>query len=331
MKLLITGSAGFIGMSTSMAFLKQNYTVIGIDNLNSFYDIRLKIDRNNELKKFKKYKFYNFDISKKNKKIKSIIKKHKIKIVLHLAAQANVRYSLKNPRAYIRNNIVGFYNIIEACRELKVEKFIFASSSSVYGKNYKLKNFFIENDKTDTPKNLYAATKKSNEVIAYAYSDLFNINTVGLRFFTVYGPWGRPDMAPFIFLKSILERKTIKIFNSGKMFRDFTYIDDVVNAIVKIAQRRLTNKKNFYKILNIGRGKSENLMKFIKIMESTIDMKSKKKYLPLQMGDMVLTQANIKELKKFIKYTPRTELKVGLKKFCDWYIDYYKYNKKFSS
>ena len=331
MKLLITGSAGFIGMSTSMAFLKQNYTVIGIDNLNSFYDIRLKIDRNNELKKFKKYKFYNFDISKNDEKLKSIIKKHKIKIVLHLAAQANVRYSLKNPRAYIRNNIVGFYNIIEACRELKVEKFIFASSSSVYGKNYKLKNFFRENDKTDTPKNLYAATKKSNEVIAYAYSDLFNINTVGLRFFTVYGPWGRPDMAPFIFLKSILERKTIKIFNSGKMFRDFTYIDDVVNAIVKIAQRRLTNKNNFYKILNIGRGKSENLMKFIKIMESTIDMKSKKKYLPLQMGDMVLTQANIKELKKFIKYTPRTELKVGLKKFCDWYIDYYKYNKKFSS
>mgnify|MGYP002847084441 FL=1 len=318
-------------MSTAMEFLKQNYTVIGIDNLNSFYDIKLKIDRNNELKKFKKYKFYNFDISKNDEKLKSIIKKHKIKIVLHLAAQANVRYSLKNPRAYIRNNIIGFYNIIEACRELKVEKFIFASSSSVYGKNYKVKNFFSENDKTDMPKNLYAATKKSNEAIAYAYSDLFKINTVGLRFFTVYGPWGRPDMAPFIFLKSILEKKTIKIFNSGKMFRDFTYIDDVVNAIVKIAQKRPINKKNFYKILNIGRGKSINLMNFIKIMESTIDMKSKKKYLPLQMGDMVLTQANIKELEKFIKYTPRTELKVGLKKFCDWYIDYYKYNKKFSS
>jgi len=328
MKVLITGSAGFIGMSVALKLLKENNTVIGIDNLNNYYDIKLKKDRNNILKKFKKYKFYNLDISSNSKKLNSILKKNKIKIVLHFAAQANVRYSLKNPKTYIKNNIVGFYNLIEICRKLKVNKFIFASSSSVYGKNYHFKNFFKESDITDTPKNLYAATKKSNEIIAHAYSDLFGIQTIGLRFFTVYGPWGRPDMAPFLFLKALLERKKIKVFNSGKMFRDFTYIDDVVNAVCKIINLKLDKSKNFFEIFNIGRGKSVKLLNFIQTLELIIGIKSKKIFTRMQKGDMLLTQSNINKLKKFINYSPKTSLKIGLIKFCDWYLKYYNKNIK---
>ncbi len=327
MNILITGSAGFIGMSVAEAYLKKKYRVIGIDNLNNFYDINLKKDRNKVLKKYNNYKFYNLDISKNSKKLNYIFKKNKIKIVVHLAAQANVRYSLENPKAYINNNIIGFYNILESCRELKVKKFIFASSSSVYGKNYKTKKIFSEEDKTDLPKNLYAATKKSNEVIAHAYSDLFKIPMIGLRFFTVYGPWGRPDMAPFIFLKSILKKKKIKIFNSGKMYRDFTYIDDVVNAILKLVNSKLNNKKNHFELFNIGRGKNINLMKFIKTIELVSGIKSKKKYLPLQRGDMILTQANVKKLNNFISFYPNTDLRTGLSKFYNWYINYYKLKK----
>ena len=207
MNILITGSAGFIGMSVSEYFLKKGYSIIGIDNLNSYYDLKLKKDRNKNLKEYKNYKFFKLDLKSDNKKINQIIKKFKVKIILHFAAQANVRYSLENPRAYIDSNIIGFFNILEACKKNKIHSLIYASSSSVYGNNYKYKKSFDEKLYTDTPKNLYAATKKSNEILAYAYSDLFKFNCIGLRFFTVYGPWGRPDMAPFLFLNSIIKKK----------------------------------------------------------------------------------------------------------------------------
>ncbi len=326
MSVLITGSAGFIGMSVTSKMLEKNYKIVGVDNLNSYYDVSLKKDRNNVLKKFKNYKFYNLDISKNIKKLNYIIKENNITSVIHFAAQANVRYSLKNPKSYINNNIVGFYNILESCRKFKIKKLIFASSSSVYGKNYKHKKIFSEKDRTDEPKNLYAATKKSNEILAYAYADLFKINIIGLRFFTVYGPWGRPDMAPFLFINSIINKKKINVFNSGKMSRDFTYIDDVVNGVIKIFKSKKNGK--YFDIYNIGRGKSIKLQTFISTLENILKTKSKKKLMPFQKGDMIRTLSNINKLKKEIKYSPKTSLKVGLLEFCKWYVDYYKIKNK---
>jgi len=321
---LVTGSAGFIGMSTSQALLKKKHTVIGIDSLNSYYDIKLKKDRNKELLKFKKFKFINLDLSKDYNKIEKVIKKFKIKNILHFAAQANVRYSLKNPKAYINNNIIGFYNMLEVSKKNKIKNFIYASSSSVYGNNYKNIKIFDEKLNTDSPKNLYAATKKCNEVLAHAYADIFKFNVIGLRFFTVYGPWGRPDMAPFLFIDAILKRKKINVFNAGNMSRDFTYIDDVVSAILKITFKSIKSKNRIIKLLNIGRGNGVNLLKFISYLEEILKKDAYKKFLPLQTGDMVSTKSNIKQLKKFIGYSPKTNLKQGLINLCKWYLEYYK-------
>ena len=324
MNILITGSAGFIGMSVSEYFLKKGYSIIGIDNLNSYYDLKLKKDRNKNLKEYKNYKFFKLDLKSDNKKINQIIKKFKVKIILHFAAQANVRYSLENPRAYIDSNIIGFFNILEACKKNKIHSLIYASSSSVYGNNYKYKKSFDEKLYTDTPKNLYAATKKSNEILAYAYSDLFKFTCIGLRFFTVYGPWGRPDMAPFLFLNSIIKKKKIKIFNNGKMQRDFTYIDDVVRSVYKLTIKTKKSKSKLQEIFNIGRGKAIKLLEFVENIERILKIKSKKKFFPLQRGDMIKTKSNIKKIEIFIKNKPQTNLKYGLKKFTDWYLKYYK-------
>lgn len=325
MYILITGSAGFIGMAVSEVFLKAGYKVIGIDNLNSYYDLKLKKDRNIQLKKYQNYKFYKLDLSKNIKKINLIIKKFKIKTILHFAAQANVRYSLKNPKVYIKSNIEGFYNILEASRKNKIKSLIYASSSSVYGNNYKTKKSFAEKLNTDFPKNLYAATKKTNEILAYSYFDLFNFNCVGLRFFTVYGPWGRPDMAPFLFIKSLLNKKKIKIFNKGNMQRDFTYIDDVAKSVFKLTLKINKSKNKRYEIFNVGRGKGIKLHKFIKYFESILSLKAAKLYLPLQKGDMIITKSNINKLKKYIKFNPEIDLYEGLKIFTKWYLKYYKY------
>ena len=327
MKILITGSAGFIGMATSKAFLDKGAQIFGIDNLNSFYDKKLKIDRNKELKKYKNYNFYKYDLCKDKKKIDLLIKRKKIKVIINLAAQANVRYSLKNPDAYINSNIVGFYNILEIVKKNNIKLLIYASSSSVYGNTFKYKKFFNENDDTNNPKNLYAASKKANEVIATAYSDLFNFKSIGLRFFTVYGPWGRPDMAPFIFTNSIFKKKKINIFNSGNMFRDFTFIDDVASAIVKVTIKANKQKDNFSEIFNIGNGNKIKLMDFIKTLEKVTEIKANKRYLPLQHGDMLYTRANIDKLKKFIKFYPKTSLENGLKSFVSWFIKYHKIKK----
>ena len=324
MNILITGSAGFIGMSVSEYFLKKGFSIIGIDNLNSYYDLKLKKDRNKNLKKYKKYKFFKLNLKNESNRLNKLIKKYKIKIILHFAAQANVRYSLKNPKAYIDSNIIGFYNVLEACKKNKIHSLIYASSSSVYGNNYKYKKNFDETLNTDTPKNLYAATKKSNEILAYAYSDLFNFNCIGMRFFTVYGPWGRPDMAPFLFLNSIIKKNKIKIFNNGKMQRDFTYIDDVVRSVYKLTIKAKKSKSKLQEIFNIGRGKGIKLLEFVQCIEDILNIKSKKKFFPLQKGDMIVTKSNINKIKVFIKNSPQTNLKYGLRKFTEWYLNYYK-------
>ncbi len=316
MNYLVTGSAGFIGFHLSMRLLKNNHKVIGIDNLNRYYDLNLKKRRNNLLKRYKKYKFYKVDINKKNK-VDSIFKKEKIDIVIHLAAQAGVRYSITNPSVYVKTNLTGFYNIIQNCVDQKIKKFIFASSSSIYGANKKSK--FKENFFTDKPLQLYAATKKSNELIAHSYSSLYNLKSIGLRFFTVYGPWGRPDMSLFKFVKNILNNKHIEIFNNGNHFRDFTYIDDCVSGILKTL--KFKTKKNF-EIFNIASEKPIKLINFIEIIEKTLKLKSKKKYMDLQKGDTIRTSASIKKISKLTGYKPRVSIQSGIRNFVKWYKEY---------
>ena len=316
---LISGSAGFIGFHLSSKILSKGYKVIGIDNLNNYYDVKLKQKRNNILKKNKNFIFKKVDIRNYDS-LQKIFKKYKIDSVIHLAAQAGVRYSLKNPKSYINSNINGFFNILDISKNYKIKKFIYASTSSIYGikKKYPLREKF----ETDNPIQLYAATKKSNEVIAASYSHLYKMRTIGLRFFTVYGPWGRPDMALFKFTKGILKGKPIHIFNYGKHSRDFTYIDDIVNGIYKI----LISKKNtgINKIYNIGYGKEIPLLKYIQLIEKFLQKKAKKKFLPLQKGDVVKTHSDISLIKKDYKYTPKTKVQNGVKKFVKWYISYYK-------
>ena len=250
-----------------------------------------------------------------------IFKKYKPSVVIHLAAQAGVRYSLENPDSYIKSNVVGFNNILECCREFPLEHFLYASSSSVYGGNKKIP--FSEIDSVDNPISLYAATKKSNELMAHAYSHLFKIPSTGMRLFTVYGPWGRPDMAPMIFAQSICNNKPIKIFNNGKMSRDFTYIDDVIEAIFRL-MKSIPKKKDLYRIVNIGNNNPENLMKFIKVIEKELGIESLKSYEPMQPGDVEKTFADTKKLKKLIEFEPATNLDLGIKKFINWYKEYYK-------
>ena len=316
---LITGSAGFIGFHLSKKLLSEGFNVLGVDNLNNYYDQKIKQDRNNILKKYKNYRFNKIDI-KDYKKLDRIFKKNSIHSVVNLAAQAGVRYSLKNPRSYIENNINGFFNILELSKKYRVKKFIYASTSSIYGlqKKFPLK----ENFNTDNPIQLYAATKKSNELMATSYSHLYKMDTIGLRFFTVYGPWGRPDMALFKFTKNIIKGKPIEVFNKGKHERDFTYVDDIVNGIFNI----INNKKSRFgaKIFNIGNGKKIKLLKYIQLIEKNLDRKSKKKFLPLQKGDVIKTLSDTKLIKKHYNYQPKTNVSYGVKKFIEWYISYFK-------
>ena len=327
MRILITGSAGFIGFHLSLKLLNKGNTVIGVDNLNNYYDVSLKKNRNKILKKYTKYIFYKLDLKNKNQ-LDKVFKKNKIDCVINLAGQAGVRYSLINPKSYIESNINGFFNLIETTKNYKVKNFIYASTSSVYGvqKKFPLK----ENFDTNHPIQLYAATKKSNELIANAYSHLFKLNTIGLRFFTVYGPWGRPDMALFKFTKNIIDGKKIEVFNHGKHIRDFTYVDDVINIIYKIISKnsKIKRSNNSSKIYNVGNGKKIKLKKYIDIIEKNLKKKSKKKFLSLQKGDVIKTHCDNRLLKREYNYAPKINVEQGVKKFLQWYTSYYKKNKK---
>ena len=332
--ILITGAAGFIGFHLSKKLILNNFKVIGIDNINNYYGKKIKLDRLKILSRLKKKKFIFLKTDLKNKKsLNKIFKIYKIQYVVNLAAQAGVRYSLKNPQAYIDSNIQGFFNILDVSRKNNVKHFIYASTSSVYGMNKKIP--FAEKDNVNHPLQLYASTKRSNELIAHAYSNLYNLPTTGLRFFTVYGPWGRPDMALFIFVKKILENKSINIFNYGNHVRDFTYIDDIVDGIKRVIFK--VPKKNFFdkvkfpnkstspfRILNIGNGKPIKLKEFINEIEKNLGKKGKKKYLPLQEGDVIGTHSDINEISKLTKYKPKYSYKIGIKKFISWYLNYYK-------
>ncbi len=339
-KVLVTGAAGFIGAALVNKLLINKDQVVGIDNLNDYYSKELKKARLSKININKKrlngfWEFYETSIES-HKSVKEICSKHEFDVIVHLAAQAGVRYSLKNPQAYIDSNIVGFGNILEICRENKIKNFIFASSSSVYGINRKLP--FSENDNVDYPISLYAATKKSNELMAHSYSHLYQIPTTGLRFFTVYGPWGRPDMAPMIFAKAILSEKKISIFNHGEMSRDFTYIDDIVEGLYRCCDKAATPDleiNNFdsnssfepapYRIFNIGNSNPINLLDFIDILEDKLGKKAIKEFVEMQPGDVMSTYADTKRLFNWVGYKPTTSIEYGTHLFASWYKKYYKF------
>ena len=320
--ILVTGCAGFIGMHLSLKLVKQGYRVIGIDNLNSYYSTKLKKNRLKNLLNCENFKFFKVDICD-SKNLKELFKKNKIDYIIHLAAQAGVRYSLKNPSAYIRNNLNGFYNILEISKLYSIKCLLFASSSSVYGNS---KSFPLnENQKTDEPLSLYAATKKSNEILAHSYSYLFNIPIIGLRFFTVYGPWGRPDMSLFIFTKAILKGQAIPLYNDGRMKRDFTYIDDIVTAICKIIKKKPFKKNQIkFQLFNIGNSNPVRLINYIKIIAKNLKKKVTYNNLPMQKGDVTKTFSDTRKLQKNIYFKPKTSIENGIKKFVSWYMDYYK-------
>ena len=316
--ILITGCAGFIGYHLTKKLL-NNYNIIGLDNLNDYYDIKLKNSRLKNLE-HKNFKFIKCDISNKEE-INNIFDKYKIDKVINLAAQAGVRYSIENPDTYINSNIIGFYNILENIKKHKINHLIYASSSSVYGNN---NTPFKENDSTDNPISLYATTKKSNELLAQTYSNLYNIKCTGLRFFTVYGPFGRPDMAYYTFTKRIINKEKIELYNNGESLRDFTYIDDIVEGIIKVLDNKIT------KIYNIGSSNPIKLLEFINILKETLinnnlieDYNLNIELLPKQLGDVDNTYADIEELKKDYNYKPNTNIKDGLDKFVKWYKEYY--------
>jgi UDP-glucuronate 4-epimerase len=335
-RILITGVAGFIGFHIARKIMNKNHKIIGIDNLNKYYDVKLKKDRLKELKKFSKKKKFYFQFKKidlcKNDNIKNIFNDNKIDIIIHLAAQAGVRYSIEHPEKYVSSNLVGFCNLIEIAKNYKVRHFLYASSSSVYGINKKTP--FSEKHSVDHPIQLYAATKRSNELIAHAYSSLFNLPTTGMRFFTVYGPWGRPDMALFKFTKKIINNEKIDVFNYGNHKRDFTFVDDVADAVKKICFKMPFNQiKNLsnpsispfpYRIINIGNGKSEKLMSYIKYIEQYLGKKAKINFLSKQPGDIEKTISSTLNLRKLINLKKKTKIKIGIKKFIDWYKFYYK-------
>ena len=338
MRVLVTGTAGFIGFHLCLRLIKEGFNVLGIDNLNDYYDKNLKEARLKEL--YKAEQKYNADFKFIKGSLESFDFLEKIFIeyrpncVINLAAQAGVRYSLENPFAYIESNIVGFEYLIELSKRYEVENFLYASSSSVYGGNVKLP--FKEDDQTDHPVSLYAATKRSNELIAHTYSNLYNLPSTGLRFFTVYGPWGRPDMALFIFTKSIFEEKPINVFNNGEMMRDFTYINDVVESIRRLIDKPAKSDKDFVKnspkssvswaphrIFNIGNSKPTQLMDYISVIEKCLNKKAKIKFLPMQMGDVKATYADTSSLESWIQYKPNTPIEEGVKNFVDWYLEFY--------
>ncbi|MFI3200447.1 MAG: NAD-dependent epimerase [Eubacteriales bacterium] len=321
-KYLITGGAGFIGFHLSTRLLEQGATVIGFDNMNAYYDVTLKEARLALLTKYEKYTFVKGDLSNRED-LDGVFQTYQPEIVVNLAAQAGVRYSIENPEAYVQANLVGFCNILECCRHFKVEHLVYASSSSVYGGNEKTP-FSVE-DQVDRPVSLYAATKKSNELLAYSYSKLYGIPSTGLRFFTVYGPYGRPDMALFGFTKKILANEPIQIYNHGDMYRDFTYVDDIVTGVANILCNppKEDEKGASYKIYNIGNNRPEKLMDFVQILEKCLGKEAKKEYLPMQMGDVYQTYADVKELEQDFGFKPNTRLEDGIQSFVDWYCEYY--------
>lgn len=319
---LVTGAAGFIGFHLSQALLKKNYMVVGYDNINDYYDVNLKYARLDVLKNFDNFKFIHADLADADAVNKAFEEFHP-QIVVNLAAQAGVRYSIENPRAYIDSNIIGFFNILEACRHNPVEHLLYASSSSVYGNQEKTP--FSVDDQVDRPISLYAATKKSDELLAFSYAHLYKIPSTGLRFFTVYGPYGRPDMAYFGFTNKIFADEPIRIFNNGDMLRDFTYIDDIVTGILNIlpCPPEADANGDMYKIYNIGNNKPEKLMTFIETLEDVIGIKAKKEYLPMQAGDVYQTYADVSELEKNFGFKPQTTIREGLTNFINWYRDFY--------
>ena len=331
-KLFITGSSGFIGFHVAKRYLDKGFKVYGFDSMNSYYDVKLKRSRLNILKKYKNFSFTKGNLENQ-KKLNSSINKFKPSIIIHLAAQAGVRYSIKNPKIYLNSNIVGTFNVIECAKKSKIKHLIIGSSSSVYGANKKFP--FQEFDKTDKQISLYAATKKSAESIAHSYSSLWKIPITILRFFTVYGPWGRPDMAYFKFTKNILSGKKIDVYNKGKMYRDYTYIDDIVDGIVKLTNKipKLNSSKKYkndsishvapIRTLNIGNTKKVLLSDFISAIENNLDKKAVKRFLPMQKGDVYSTLSDTSLLRRITDYNPKTKFKDGIKKFLDWYLDYY--------
>tara|TARA_B100001057_G_scaffold383421_1_gene389638 strand:- start:1743 stop:2708 length:966 start_codon:yes stop_codon:yes gene_type:complete len=320
MKILVTGVAGFIGFHLVKKLLDKKIIVYGIDNINDYYDRGIKKARLKELKRSKNFIFYFISLSNKQK-INNIVKKNNISYIINLAAQAGVRYSITNPQEYFTSNIEGFFNILEISKENKIKHLIYASTSSVYGNNKKFP--LNEESKTDQPLSFYAASKKTNEVMAYSYSNIYKLPTTGLRFFTVYGPFGRPDMALFKFTKSLFTNKHISLFNNGNHSRDFTYIDDIVEGIFLLIKKP-SNKIIPYNIFNIGSNAPKKLNLFIKIIEKLVNKKSKIKKLPLQLGDVKKTHASINKLTKYVGYKPKYNITIGIKKFVDWYIKYYK-------
>ncbi|MCE4955672.1 NAD-dependent epimerase [Macrococcoides caseolyticum] len=337
MKILVTGIAGFIGSNLAKKLKEKGHDVFGIDNLNDYYSVDLKKDR---LSLFLKNEFKNYEINLENyEDVKRVFEKEKPEVVINLAAQAGVRYSLENPFTYIQSNVNGFMSILEACRHNNVKNLIYASSSSVYGANTSLP--FSTSDNIDHPISLYAATKKSNELMAHTYSHLFNLPTTGLRFFTVYGPWGRPDMALFKFTKNILNNQPIDVYNNGNMMRDFTYVDDIVEAISRLVDQPAKPNSKWngdnpspdssyapYKVYNIGNNAPVKLMDFIEAIENKTGLVAKKNYMDLQAGDVPKTYANVDDLFRDINFKPQTNIQDGVNNFIDWYIKYYNIVKK---
>lgn len=322
MKVLVTGAAGFIGMHTSLSLLTKGFEVVGIDNLNDYYDPQIKLDRLRQLEPYSGFRFERMDIVD-SAAIGQLFENECFEGIVHLAAQAGVRHSIDNPQAYVQSNLVGFLNVVEACRRHPVEHLVYASSSSVYGGNTKIP--FDEADAVDHPVSLYAATKKANELMAHSYSHLFRIPTTGLRFFTVYGPWGRPDMAPFLFTDAIANYRPINVFNNGDLRRDFTYIDDIVAGITAVLEKPpldVINGKAPYRILNIGNSEPIELNRFIAAIESALGVDATRQMLPMQPGDVLTTHANVQRLESLIGIRPTVQLEDGIVRFVRWYRDY---------
>ena len=334
MKILVTGAAGFIGSALSHALLDRGDEVVGIDNMNNYYDVRLKEARLARLRPQEGFAFHKMDIVKREP-MAGLFASNKFDVVMHLAAQAGVRYSIENPTAYIEANITGFLNVLEGCRHAKVGHLVFASSSSVYGANTHLP--FSEHDTVDHPVSLYAATKKANELMAHSYASLYRLPCTGLRFFTVYGPWGRPDMALFKFTEGILAGRPIPVFNRGEMTRDFTYVDDIVEGIVRVLGQPATPAPGWsgerpdpatsyapWRVFNIGNSRPVKLMRYIEVLEQCLGRKAELDLLPMQAGDVPATSADISELEKAVGYKPRTPVESGVKRFADWYQSFYR-------
>ena len=334
MKILLTGAAGFIGMTTCLRLLARGDDVVGLDNLNDYYDVQLKLDRLARLQSLPGFRFVKADVGDRAA-IERLFGEEHFDRVIHLAAQAGVRYSLQNPQAYIDSNVVGFMNVLEGCRHAKMAHLVYASSSSVYGGNTRMP--FSERDSVDHPVSMYAATKKANELMAHTYSHLFGLPTTGLRFFTVYGPWGRPDMALFLFTKAILEGRPIDVFNHGQMRRDFTYVDDIVEGVIRVTDRIAEPDPTFdanrpdpgtsrapFRIFNIGNHNPVPLLDFIGCIEAALGRKAEKNLLPLQDGDVPATYADVDALAQWVGFAPATSIETGVARFVEWYRSYYR-------